>query len=84
MNREKNNVGVFRMFWRIVAEQPKAQEELEMSGLDDDKIARNVMKRIDKPVKTKTNNSDASGNQKINENGGKVKKQEKEQDERSM
>ena len=73
------------MFWRIVAEQPKVQEELEMNGLDDDKIARSVMKRIDKPVKTKTNNPNASGTQKINESNEKeVKKQEKEQDERSM
>ena len=55
-----------------------------MNGLDDDKIARNVMKRIDKPVKTKTNNPNASGTQKINESNEKVKKQEKEQDERSM
>ena len=72
------------MFWRIVAEQPKVQEELEMSGLDDNKIARNVMKRIDKPAKAKTNNPNTSGTQKINESNEKVKKQEKEQDERSM
>ena len=73
------------MFWRIVAEQSKVQEELEMNGLDDDKIARSVMKRIDKPVKTKTNNPNASGTQKINQNNGKVKKQEKEQEqERGM
>ena len=84
MNREKNKVGLLGMLWRIMGEESKVQEELEIKELDNDKIAKNVMKRIDKPVKTKTNNSDASGNQKINENGGKVKKQEKEQDERSM
>ena len=34
--------------------------------------------------KAKTNNPDTSGNQKINENNGKVKKPQKERDERSM